>query len=76
MIDWLNGGPLPEWVPPLPGRQPVEGDVAYLPTAVLCQDYNLQVRNYAEYAALIRVSNRSHPTRGITRTRSTTCRSA
>ncbi|MEU4831410.1 alpha/beta fold hydrolase [Streptosporangium sp. NPDC023615] len=61
LINWLDGGPTPEWVPPLPGRQPVEGDVAHLPTVVLCQDYNLKVRNYAEYAALMRVSNHLAP---------------
>ncbi|MFG1705387.1 alpha/beta fold hydrolase [Nonomuraea sp. M3C6] len=61
MINALAGGPPPEWVPPLPGRQPVEGDVAYLPTAILCQDYNLRVRNYWEYAELMRTSNRLAP---------------
>ncbi|MGW2150772.1 alpha/beta hydrolase [Nonomuraea bangladeshensis] len=57
VIDWLSGGAEPSWVPPLPGRGPVEGDVAELPTRILCQDYNLKVRNYNEYAALMRASN-------------------
>ncbi|MFB4280925.1 alpha/beta fold hydrolase [Nonomuraea sp. MTCD27] len=60
-INWLAGGEPPDWVPPLPGRGPVEGDVAYLPTAILCQDYNLRLRNYTEYAALMHVSNRLAP---------------
>ncbi|MCK2215668.1 alpha/beta hydrolase [Actinomadura sp. ATCC 31491] len=57
VIDWLSGGPEPSWVPPLSGRGPVEGDVAWLPTRILCQDYNLRVRDYDEYAALMKVSN-------------------
>ncbi|MEV4012599.1 alpha/beta fold hydrolase [Nonomuraea angiospora] len=61
VINWLSGGPEPSWVPPLPGRGPVEGDVAELPTRILCQDYNLRVRNYTEYAALMRVSNSLAP---------------
>ncbi|MEU1390504.1 MULTISPECIES: alpha/beta fold hydrolase [unclassified Nonomuraea] len=56
VINWLNGGPAPEWVPPLPGRGPVEGDVAELPTRILCQDYNLKVNSYAEYADLMRTA--------------------
>nr|SBO91749.1 proteinase (secreted protein) [Nonomuraea gerenzanensis] len=60
-INWLNGGAEPDWVPPLPGRGPVEGDVAYLPTAILCQDYNLKLRNYTEYAALMKVSGKLAP---------------
>ncbi|GAA3700516.1 alpha/beta hydrolase [Nonomuraea antimicrobica] len=60
-INWLNGGPPPSWVPPLPGRGPVQGDVAWLPTTILCQDYTLQVRNYAEYAELMRLSNKLAP---------------
>ena len=57
----LDGGPLPEWMPPMPGRQPVEGDLAQLPTAILCQDYSLRVRNYDEYAALLSSSARLAP---------------
>ncbi|WP_327090193.1 alpha/beta hydrolase [Nonomuraea sp. NBC_01738] len=56
MINAMAGGPLPEWVPPIPGRGPVEGDVAYLPTRILCQDYNLKVRDYQEYADLMRTA--------------------
>ncbi|WP_214415496.1 alpha/beta fold hydrolase [Sphaerisporangium fuscum] len=61
MLRALDGGPLPEEVPPLPGRQPVTGEVAELPTAILCQDYNLPVHNYREYAALLRSSARQAP---------------
>lgn len=61
MLRALDGGEPPEWVPPLPGRGPVSGDVAQLPTAILCEDYNLRVRNYKEYAALLRSSNRNAP---------------
>ncbi|MEV0386206.1 alpha/beta fold hydrolase [Nonomuraea sp. NPDC050643] len=61
VINWLNGGAEPSWVPPLPGRGPVEGDTAWMPTAILCQDYNLRVRNYREYAAIMRSSNRLAP---------------
>ncbi|MEV8630897.1 alpha/beta fold hydrolase [Streptosporangium sp. NPDC051023] len=61
MLRALDGGPLPEWVPPLPGRQPVTGEVAQLPTAVLCEDYSLRVRNYREYAALLRSNARLAP---------------
>ncbi|WP_171074500.1 alpha/beta fold hydrolase [Nonomuraea basaltis] len=61
MLRALDGGAPPEWVPPLPGRQPVSGEVAQLPTAILCQDYSLRVRNYKEYAFLLRSSNRRAP---------------
>lgn len=61
MLNHLDGGPPPEWMPPLPGRQPVTGEVAHLPTVILCEDYNLRVRNYKEYAALQRASKRVAP---------------
>ncbi|TMR16568.1 alpha/beta hydrolase [Nonomuraea turkmeniaca] len=61
MLRALDGGEPPAWVPPLPGRQPVTGELAQLPTAILCQDYNLRVRNYDEYAALLRSSARWAP---------------
>ncbi|SEH02796.1 alpha/beta hydrolase fold [Nonomuraea solani] len=61
MLRALDGGDPPSWVPPLPGRQPVSGEVAQLPTAILCQDYKLRVRNYKEYAALLRSSKRQAP---------------
>ncbi|MEV4219215.1 alpha/beta hydrolase [Nonomuraea sp. NPDC049725] len=61
MINALNGGTPPDWVPPLPGRQPVQGELAHLPTVILCQDYSLRVRNYREYAALLRSSARRAP---------------
>ncbi|MFI6603497.1 alpha/beta hydrolase [Nonomuraea sp. NPDC050536] len=57
VINWLSGGKEPSWIPPLPGRGPVQGDTAELPTRILCQDYNLGVRSYAEYAAYMKVSN-------------------
>ncbi|WP_188190366.1 alpha/beta fold hydrolase [Nonomuraea sp. SYSU D8015] len=52
----LDGGEPPSWVPPLPGRQPVSGEVAELATVILCEDYNLKVRDYAEYSAIMRAS--------------------
>ncbi|NUR90935.1 MAG: alpha/beta fold hydrolase [Nonomuraea sp.] len=61
VINWLSGGPEPGWVPPLPGRGPVDGTVAELPTRILCQDYNLRVRNYTEYAAYMKVANTLAP---------------
>ncbi|MFE3448166.1 alpha/beta fold hydrolase [Nonomuraea sp. NPDC059194] len=61
MLRALDGGAPPEWIPPLPGRGPVSGEVAHLPTAILCQDYKLRVRNYKEYAALLRSSHRRAP---------------
>ncbi|GII66694.1 peptidase [Sphaerisporangium krabiense] len=61
MLRYLDGGPPSSWLPPLPGRGPVEGDVAQLPTAVLCEDYDLRVRNYKEYAALLRSNARVAP---------------
>ncbi len=61
IIRALDGGPPPSWVPPLPGRQPVTGDVAHLPTVILCQDYNLRVHSYGHYAALLRSSARLAP---------------
>ncbi|MFI6480228.1 alpha/beta fold hydrolase [Nonomuraea sp. NPDC050663] len=61
VMRMLDGGEPPSWIPPLPGRQPVSGPVAELPTAVLCQDYNLTVRSYREYASLLRSSKRLAP---------------
>ncbi|MFI6321041.1 alpha/beta fold hydrolase [Nonomuraea sp. NPDC050556] len=61
MLNAMAGGPPPSDIPPPPGRGPVQGELAQLPTAVLCQDYNLRVRNYHEYAALMRSSARLAP---------------
>ncbi|MET7466622.1 alpha/beta fold hydrolase [Nonomuraea sp. NPDC005501] len=61
LLRALDGGEPSSWVPPMPGRGPVSGDVAQLPTAILCQDYRLRVRNHREYAALLRSSNRRAP---------------
>ncbi|MGW0811388.1 alpha/beta fold hydrolase [Nonomuraea sp. NPDC002799] len=57
----LDGGTPPEWLPPLPGRQPVTGETARLPTAILCADYRFRVRDHQEYAALLRSSGRRAP---------------
>ncbi|MGP3920025.1 alpha/beta fold hydrolase [Nonomuraea sp. 10N515B] len=61
MLRALDGGEPPSWMPPLPGRQPVTGEVAQLPTVILCEDYNLRVRNYDEYAEIMRNSGRLAP---------------
>ncbi|MBB4915631.1 alpha/beta fold hydrolase [Streptosporangium saharense] len=57
----LDGGPVPPDLPPPPGNGPVSGELAELPTAVLCEDYDLSVRSYAEYAELMRGVNRLAP---------------
>ena len=61
IINALDGGEVPEDLPPMPGRQPVEGEVAELPTAILCQDYNLPVRDYEDYARLLAGAARLAP---------------
>ncbi len=61
MLVAFDGGPQPDDLPPPPGRQPVEGEIAQLPNVILCQDYNLRVRDYRQYAALMRSSNRLAP---------------
>ncbi|MGW5680526.1 alpha/beta fold hydrolase [Nonomuraea sp. NPDC003754] len=61
MLIALDGGTVPEDVPPPPGRQPVPGELAQLPTVILCQDYDLRVRDYRQYAALMRSSARLAP---------------
>ncbi|MEV0381472.1 alpha/beta fold hydrolase [Nonomuraea sp. NPDC050643] len=57
----LDGGPVPPDMPPPPGNGPVGGQYAELPTAVLCEDYNLGLRNYREYAEVMRSSNALAP---------------
>ncbi|WP_165959573.1 alpha/beta fold hydrolase [Nonomuraea longispora] len=61
MLNALDGGTPPDEVPPLPGRQPVSGETVELNTTILCEDYKLPVRNYREYAALMKVSSRIAP---------------
>jgi pimeloyl-ACP methyl ester carboxylesterase len=56
MLNALVGGPPPADLPPPPGREPAEGELAQLPTVILCEDYNLRVRDYKEYAAYKRSS--------------------
>ncbi|MFF0866585.1 alpha/beta fold hydrolase [Nonomuraea sp. NPDC003560] len=57
----LAGGPVPEDMPGPPGNWPVNGQYAELPTAILCQDWNLSLRGYAEYAEVMRASNAVPP---------------
>ncbi|GAA2208870.1 alpha/beta hydrolase [Nonomuraea monospora] len=57
----LDGGPVPDDMPGPPGNGPVNGDVAELPTAILCQDFDLGLRDYAEYADVMRGSNAAAP---------------
>ncbi|SEG17594.1 TAP-like protein [Nonomuraea solani] len=57
----LDGGPVPPDMPGFPGNGPVGGEIAELPTAILCEDFNLGVRNYREYADVMRGSNAVAP---------------
>ncbi|MFF4412036.1 alpha/beta fold hydrolase [Streptosporangium sp. NPDC001559] len=57
----LDGGPVPSDLPPPPGNGPVGGELAELPTAILCEDYDLSVRSYAEYERVLRGANRLAP---------------
>ncbi|MER6948198.1 alpha/beta fold hydrolase [Nonomuraea sp. NPDC000554] len=57
----LDGGPVPDDMPGPPGNGPVNGDSAELPTAILCEDFNLSLRNYNEYADVMRSSNAVAP---------------
>ena len=57
----LDGGPVPDDMPGPPGNGPVNGEFAELPTAILCEDFNLSLRNYNEYADVMRSSNAVAP---------------
>ncbi|WP_327090220.1 alpha/beta hydrolase [Nonomuraea sp. NBC_01738] len=57
----LDGGPVPDDMPGPPGNGPVNGEFAELPTAILCEDFNLSLRNYDEYAGIMRRSNAVAP---------------
>ncbi|MDX3100266.1 alpha/beta fold hydrolase [Nonomuraea angiospora] len=57
----LAGGPVPDDMGNPPGNGPVGGEFAELPTAILCQDWNLSLRNYDEYAEVMRASNAVAP---------------
>ncbi|MBB5783256.1 alpha/beta fold hydrolase [Nonomuraea jabiensis] len=57
----LDGGPIPDDMGNPPGNGPVNGEFAELPTAILCQDWNLSLRNYDEYADVMRASNAVAP---------------
>lgn len=57
----LEGGPVPDDMPGPPGNGPVNGEFAELPTAILCEDFNLSLRNYNEYAEVMRSSNAVAP---------------
>ncbi|MGP4103824.1 alpha/beta fold hydrolase [Nonomuraea sp. KM90] len=58
----LDGGPVPDGMPGPPGNGPVDGKIAELPTAILCEDFNLTLRNYNQYADVMRSSNAVAPT--------------
>ncbi|MDP4501809.1 alpha/beta fold hydrolase [Nonomuraea turcica] len=57
----LAGGPVPDDMPGPPGNGPVNGESAELPIAILCEDFNLSLRNYNEYADVMRSSNAVAP---------------
>ena len=57
----LDGGPVPDDMPGPPGNGPVNGRWAELPTAILCQDFDLGLRDYEEYAAIMRAADAVAP---------------
>ncbi|MEO3790894.1 alpha/beta fold hydrolase [Nonomuraea sp. B10E15] len=57
----LEGGPVPDDMPDPPGNGPVSGEHAEFPTAILCEDFNLKLRDYAEYADVMRGANAAAP---------------
>ncbi|MGR6919787.1 alpha/beta fold hydrolase [[Actinomadura] parvosata] len=57
----LDGGPVPDDMPGPPGNWQVGGETAELPTAILCQDWNLGLRDYAHYAEVMSASNAVAP---------------
>ncbi|MFC7100881.1 alpha/beta fold hydrolase [Nonomuraea rubra] len=50
VLNALDGGPVPDNMPGPPGNGPVSGNTAELPTAILCSDFDLSLRDYDEYA--------------------------
>ncbi|MEV0616470.1 alpha/beta fold hydrolase [Nonomuraea sp. NPDC050404] len=61
VLHALDGGPVPDDMPGPPGNPPVHGPTAELPTAILCQDHNLALRNYNEYAGVMSGANAVAP---------------
>ncbi|MEV1169912.1 alpha/beta fold hydrolase [Nonomuraea sp. NPDC049784] len=57
----LDGGPVPDDMGWPPGNGPVNGEFAELPTAILCEDWNLRLQDYNEYADVMRASNAVAP---------------
>ncbi len=57
----LAGGPVPGDMPDPPGNGPAYGEFAELPTAILCEDFDLSLRDYAEYAGVMRAANAVAP---------------
>ncbi|TLF44757.1 alpha/beta hydrolase, partial [Nonomuraea sp. KC401] len=57
----LAGGPVPDDMPGPPGNGPASGEHAEFPTAILCEDYNLKLRNYKAYADVMRGANAVAP---------------
>ncbi|GAA4907170.1 alpha/beta hydrolase [Nonomuraea thailandensis] len=61
VLHALDGGPVPDDMPGPPGNGPVNGETAELPTAILCQDFDLSLRDYGEYAEVMRAANEAAP---------------
>ncbi len=57
----LAGGPVPGDLPDPPGNGRAYGEFAELPTAILCEDFDLSLRDYAEYADVLRAANAVAP---------------
>ncbi|AQZ70776.1 hypothetical protein BKM31_29865 [[Actinomadura] parvosata subsp. kistnae] len=61
VLNALDGGPVPAGMPGPPGDGPVSGKTAELPAAILCSDFDLSLRDYDEYADVMRGSNAAAP---------------
>ncbi|NJP91760.1 alpha/beta hydrolase [Nonomuraea sp. FMUSA5-5] len=76
VLGALDGGRVPPDLPPQPGGAPpggvlgawlkrlLGGDVAELPTATLCEDHDLSVRDHEEYAEVLAAAGRRAPDLG------------
>ncbi|MFC7101175.1 alpha/beta fold hydrolase [Nonomuraea rubra] len=61
VLNALDGGPVPKDMPDPPGIKPVHGETAELPTAILCEDFDLSLRDYDEYIDVMRGANSVAP---------------